>query len=106
MLAQSLCHSPPTSAFWRPWSPLSNEKSWVPFAWGGGRRPGQGGEKYWAASAGMGTQKKCKVRGGSGRLWMGRRPKAAEAPSCPLLSPYGRLDGRLRRTSWGAGSSA
>lgn len=84
MLAQSLCHSPPTSAFWRPWSPLSNEKSWVPFAWATGMRHGQEGEKYWAASAGMGTQKKCKVRG-SIPVSDGEEAQGGEAPSCPLL---------------------
>lgn len=54
MLAQSLCHLPLTSAFWRPRNPLSKAKSWVSFAWGGGMRPEQEGEKYRSASAGMG----------------------------------------------------
>lgn len=60
MLAQSLCHSLPTSVFWRPWSPLSNAKSW-----GGGVRPGQEGEgsKCRDGRRLQDTQKKCKLRG-------------------------------------------
>lgn len=41
MLAQSLCHLPLTSAFWRPQNPQSDAKIWVPFAWRGGMRAGK-----------------------------------------------------------------